>query len=97
MNFELGILNAMQKHIHAGKVVGGNIFFLPVYFSDGAAGFYHSFADVKQQRTRTTGKIQYAFNLFLFAFARVLAVERYNGRKNIGYSLWCVKFSCLFA
>jgi len=46
-NLELGVLHPMQQHVHAGKVVGRDVAFLPENLADAVRP--HALAHVKQQ------------------------------------------------
>ena len=90
-----GIAHAVQQHVHAGKVVSGDIFFLSVDHAD--AVFAHALAYVEQQGPGTAGEIQYTMEIGLLARPRVLAVQGNNAGKNAGNLLRGIEFSGLFS
>ena len=85
----------MQQHIHARKVVSGDVFFLAVDFSN--AVITKLIAHIKQQRARTAGKIKNTFQMFLFPKTRILTIKRHNLGKNGRNLLRRIKLASFFA
>lgn len=95
VDFKLGVLHSVQEHVDAGEVVGGDVIFLTVYLAD--AGGSHLFADIQQQRSRTTGKIQHLVQFFLLAGLGFLTVQYNDFGKDAGNLLRRVKLPGLLA
>ena len=92
---ELGILDAVKQHVHPGKVVGGDVFFLPENLPDAIRT--ELFAYVKQQGTGAAGEVEHLSQLFLFSGGRVLTVEGDDFRQDGGDLLRRVKFAGLLS
>ena len=81
VDFELGVLHAVQQHIHAGEVVCGDVLFLPIDFADAVRS--HALAHIQQQRTRTACEVEHAGEPFFLACRGLLAVERHDRGKDV--------------
>ena len=76
------VAHAMQEHVHAGEVVGGDVFFLPVDHADAVRP--HAPAHVEQERAGAAGEIQHVLQAVPLACGRVLAVERDDAGEDGG-------------
>ena len=95
VNLELRILHPMQQHVHAGEVVGGDVLFLPINLADAIRT--HALSHVEKQGAGAAGKVEDFLQSRLLASGGFLAVERDNGRENVGNLLWGVELARLLA
>ncbi len=94
-DLELGIAHAVQQHVHAGQVVGGDVLLLAVELAHAVPA--HPAAHVEQQRARAAGEIQHPAQLGPLATGRVLGVQNDDGREDARDLLRGVELPRLFA
>src|ERR1039457_1104194 len=85
----------MKQHVHARKVVGGNVVFLAVNFANTMLAKLLTY--IEEQRDGSASKIQYFVQVFFLTRSRLLAVEGDNFGKNTGNLLGCIKLPGFFA
>jgi len=71
----------MQKHVHAGEVVGRVVLFLPEDFANAIRT--HLLPHVEQQGAGTAGKIENLVQSRFFAGGGFLAVEGDDGGEDV--------------
>ena len=95
INLKFSIFQAMKQHIHAGEVVGSDIFLLPIDLANTV--WPELFAHIDKQRTGPAGKIKHISQFALFSCAGVLAVKRDNTGKNGGDWLRSIELAGFFS
>ena len=87
-NIELFVVDIVQEHVDAAKIVGGNIDLLPIESLTHIL-FAEHFGEFQQQRTAAAGRIVHFVHLFF-------ADERNTG-KEFGDLLWREKLAARFS
>ena len=97
VDVKLAVFHAVKQHVHAGEVVGGDVFFLTKDFADGATGIFHALAHVEDQRAGAAGHVEHTVEAFFDPGFRFLTVEGDDGGEDVGYLLRGVEFARLLA
>lgn len=96
-DFEFGVFDSVQEHVHPREVVGGDIVFLPVEFADDSVVAQDMPAYVEEEGAGAAGEVEHAVEVFARASFGGLAIEGDDAGEDVGDALRGIKLARFFA